>query len=159
MSFAQIERRRIELRDMKAAEIKRHEDALDAIGQEWLINNNRFQILNAGLDESRILLASHVLEIGGDFNYAQEGRTNAINEAIEHLVNGGSGLREKITVGRTGGSCDFTISLSKPVKERSADALINDEELDACIYYLRNIGKIQYSLGESYYALLREKSA
>lgn len=160
-NFADIERRRVELNKMMTEEKERHEKAVKGIKDEVFLNEQRAGIINNGLDESLIELATHVIRVDGV--YANQGGSKAsqLETAIQWLIEGGMKMKRQYVglknysgwvgqavncsygMGPSHGSIVFSIGLTRSVREREQEPVLSEEEINAAVYYLRNIERIQ----------------
>lgn len=157
-SIASLERRKVSLRADIAAEIARHKEKVDAIQWEFREAEERIQRISNDIDESACLLAEHVIRVGGLYVKAGDERASALNAAVAELVRGGGRLfseyigtksydrwhgqhvSHEYGMGPRHGRMIFSIELSRPVRDRGS---LTEDEINAALYYLRNIERIQ----------------
>lgn len=161
MNLADYERRKLELLEQMAVEKKRHHKAVAAIEAELNIAQRACDFILNWIDDGLVLHAEHVLEVWG--NYARAGQDAAAmrDEAIAEILKGGGRLVEEYFgtkdydrwhgqgvscsygFGPKHGNVIFSIGLVRIVREREVRPALNEAEINAAVYYLRNLEKIQ----------------
>lgn len=159
-TIADYERRVAELQVLHGEEILRHQKAIEGICYEKRIANEEIQRILMNLDSAIILHAEHIIYVRGNYQKAGEDRASCREGAIQQILKGGGTLFEEYYgtknydrwhgqgsnhpywAGPSHGSIIFEIGLTKPVRARTEKTL-TEEEINACIYYLRNLEKIQ----------------
>lgn len=143
--------------DMEA-EAQRHGEAVRALNARIVDAKRRIALGDAGLDIDRIALALTVLRVEGRPH--NEGHS-AVQDAIADLLKGGGRLRVEYFgakdydrwdsqrsdhaygFGPRHGHIVFSIGLRHEARTRA----LTDAEIDACVYYLNNLKKIQEAEG------------
>lgn len=151
------ERTIAEWTEKRAAAVKRHTAELQGIDWEIAEAKRQRNLLAESIDPVKILLAEHVIYVRGTYEHAGEDRVACLEEAIRELAKGGGLLRTQYCgtksydrwrgqhsnhaygMGPRHGSIIFEIGLQRPVRQRD----LSTEEVDAAIYYLRNVERIQ----------------
>jgi hypothetical protein len=159
--ITEMERRKSQLRiDMKA-EDDRHTATAQALKDEYRLANERINLVSTGLDEEKLLLAEHVLEVDGLYSKAGDERVTALEKAKTQILAGGGRLQHEYQgtksydrwhgqwiecsygMGPRHGGVIFRIGLAQPVRKREQQPLLTDDEIEACLYYLNNLERIQ----------------
>ena len=161
--LAQHERRKIEVRGLITAEIDRHLKALGVLRAEFALADEAARLCVANIDADKVLLAEHVITVTGSFEKAGEDRRAMLERAIADLLAGapklrtaylgtkdyahwhGQGIECEYGYGPKHGSVIFRIELNRPVREalKQNGNPLSEEGIDAAVYYLRNIERIQ----------------
>lgn len=159
-TIADYERRKNELRAERAEVEKSHKAKIDGIASELVLAQTEIERQLAGLDSSIILHAEHIIYVSGKYAKAGEDRAACREEAIQRILNGGGEMFNEYSgtksydrwhgqhsnhpygMGPRHGSIIFQIGFTRPVRAREEKKL-TEEEINACVYYLRNIERIQ----------------
>jgi hypothetical protein len=159
-TIAAYERRKIELRAQRAEAEKAHKNKLEAIEFEIKTAQEEIERQLVGLDSSIILHAEHIIYVGGKYAKAGFERGQCLEEAIRWILNGGGEMFREYTatksydrwhgqhtshsygMGPSHGSIIFEIGFTRAVRARQ-DKRLTEEEINACVYYLRNLECIQ----------------
>lgn len=161
--LADHERRKAQLSADIRAEIERHKKALEGLRSEWSLADEAARLCIANIDEAKVLLAEHVITVRGSFKSAGEDRQQVLEAAIADLLAGARRLRDRYLGTKdyahwhgqsieceygmcpTHGSVIFRIELTRPLREamRQNGMPLNEEGIEAAVYYLRNIERIQ----------------
>lgn len=160
-NLAALERTKIDLRARLGEEIKRHESATKALRADLVTAENSVQLLGAGIDEAVIERAKQVIYVTGAYAFAGDDRAAQREAAIAAIVSGGEKLRHEYFgtknydrwhgqaanhsygMGPRHGSISFAIGLTGEVRKRAAGEMLTEEDMDAAVYYLRNLEKIE----------------
>lgn len=158
-TIADYERRKNELRAERAEVEKSHKAKIDGIASELVLAQTEIERQLAGLDSSIILHAEHII-YAGKFSKAGDDRFKCLEEAIQRILSGGGEMFNEYSgtksydrwngqhsnhpygMGPRHGSIIFQIGFTRPVRAREEKKL-TEEEINACVYYLRNIERIQ----------------
>ncbi|PYY71211.1 hypothetical protein CRX42_07280 [Pseudomonas jessenii] len=157
MNIAELERRRISLDALISEEIARHKKSIDAFKVE-LADANRLIAASAdGIDVGVLKLAESVIEVRGSYDKAGDDRAYAVQKAIDDLANGAKNLKKAYVgtkqyahwhgqfvecsygMGPSHGSVIFSIGIRRSELGRD----LTDGEIEASLYYLRNLQRIQ----------------
>jgi len=157
MNFAALERQRIELQQQIAAEKSRHEVEIRSLSSALAETNRLISAASDGLNIELIKLAESVMEVRGSFDKAGEDRQHALRKAIDDLATGAQAIKKSYFgtkqyahwygqyvecsygYGPSHGHVIFSIGL----RRSHAGQQLSAEEIDACLYYLRNLTAIQ----------------
>jgi hypothetical protein len=160
-NLAALERAKIDLRAQLGEETKRHEAAAKALRAELLATETSVQMASAGIDEALVARARLVIDIGGSYAKGGTDRASEREEAIAAIVAGGEKMRHdyfgtknydrwsgqgahhSYGMGPRHGSMCFTIGLTSDVRKRPVGSMLTEEDMDAAVYYLRNLEKIE----------------
>lgn len=141
----------------RADAVKRHTEELRSIEWEIAEATRQRNLLLDGLDAAKIELADHVIYVRGDYERAGQDRAQCREDAIRELLAGGGRLRTEYCgtksydrwhgqwschpygMGPSHGSIIFEIGMQRTVRGRDLTA----DEIDAAVYYLRNLERIQ----------------
>ncbi len=141
----------------RAEATKRHAEELKTIDWEIAEAKRQRNLLVEGLDAAKIELADHVIYVSGDYERAGQDRTECREDAIRALLAGGGRLRTEYFgtksydrwcgqrsdhaygMGPRHGSVGFAIGMQRTIRGRDLTA----DEIDAAVYYLRNLERIQ----------------
>lgn len=141
----------------RADAVKRHAEELRSIDWEIAEATRQRNLLLDGLDAAKIELADHVIYVRGDYERAGQDRAQCREDAIRELLAGGGRLRTEYCgtknyerwrgqlsghpygMGPRHGSIVFEIGMQRTVRGRDLTA----DEIDAAVYYLRNLERIQ----------------
>lgn len=167
MTIAQLERLKLALTEKMQAERARHEQELQRLRAEFVRADTATRISAGGFDGDKIRRARAVIDVDGEYEKAGDERAWAVEVAVKALLDGGSALRteyvgtknyahwrgQSITCGygygpRHGSVC-FSIGLTRAVRERSAEPLLTEQEIDDAVFYLRNLERIQQAEREA----------
>lgn len=157
MKFADLEKKRISLMKSISDELARHKAAADGFKAE-LVETVRLITASAdGIDLDALKLAESVIEVRGTFDKAGDDRAHALQKAIDDLANGGQSLKKAYVgtksydrwhgqyiecgygMGPSHGSVIFSIGIRRSELGRD----LTEAEIEAALYYLRNLQKIQ----------------
>lgn len=151
------------------AEIKHvrdeHSGAMYAMGRRVDEIEGKIRLLSAEVDPDRVALALKVMEVGEYSWWGDKGHEALQNAMTQIAQRGGSLWREYICITNFYGRVDrlnryygasppahdvivFRIGLRpETLARRSPDVApaLTDEEMDACIYYLLNVERIQHA--------------
>lgn len=159
-TIAEYERRKIELRAQRVEVIKAHQSKLEAIEFEIKTAQEEIERQLVGLDSSIILHAEHIIYVGGKYAKAGEDRAACREQAIQRILAGGREMfseycgtksydrwhgqhsNHSYGCGPRHGSTIFTIGFTRPVRARE-EKMLSEDEINACVYYLRNLERIQ----------------
>lgn len=158
-TIADYERRKNELRTERAEAEKTHKAKLDGINSEMILAQTEIERQLANLDSGLILHAEHII-YAGNFKKAGDDRFKCLEEAIQRILAGGGAMFHEYSgtksydrwngqhsnhsygMGPRHGSIIFQIGFTRPVRSREEKKL-TEEEINACVYYLRNLERIQ----------------
>lgn len=159
-TIADYERRKNELRAERAELEKVHKAKLDGIAGELTLAQTEIERQLSGLDSAIILHAEHIIYVGGKYARAGEDRAACREQAIQRILAGGGEMfseycgtksydrwtgqhsNHSYGMGPRHGTIIFEIGLTRPVRGREVKSLTEDE-INACVYYLRNLERIQ----------------
>lgn len=159
MSLAIYEREKIRIAAMIREERERHERTMKGLRGELELAASNATICATGIDDSKVLLAEHVIYVHGNYEKAGEDRVGCREAAITQLLQGGGKLKAEAFgtksyahwhgqrsdhtygYGPKHGSIIFQIGLGEPVRKRETP--LTEEEIEAAVYYLRNLERIQ----------------
>lgn len=159
-TIADCERRKTEIRIQRATLVGEHKLKLEALDFEMKEAQMEIERQLVGLDSSIILHAEHVIYVRGLYKDAGEDRARCLEEAIQRILSGGGPMFQEYSgtksydrwhgqhsnhpygMGPRHGYIIFQIGLISPIRQRETKALTEDE-INACVYYLRNLEKIQ----------------
>lgn len=161
MSAAAYERAAAKCRQLLADERRRHESAIAALRGELQLAEEGARIAVSCFDAGKILLAEHVIDVHGLYVKAGEDRAAQREAAIADILAGGVKLKGEYFgtkdyahwhgqssnhpygYGPKHGSVIFSIGLTEPVRRRDTTPPLTEEEIEAAVYYLRNLEGIQ----------------
>ncbi len=156
-SIAELERRKAEILSSIANAKKRHEEELIGFGSELRQTQEGIEVRLAGLDPEIILHAEHVIYVRGSYAKAGEDRAPQREAAIQDLLKGAPQMHREYFgtksydrwhgqacdcsygMGPRHGSIIFEIGLTREARTRD----LTEEEINAAVYYLRSLEKIQ----------------
>jgi hypothetical protein len=159
--LAEYERQKIRLAAEMQAERDNHKKRMDGLRSEFELADTQCKLLIDGIDESKVLLAEHVIHVSGQYVNAGENRSESRERAIKYLLSGGGALMHEYVgtkdyahwhgqgsdhsygMGPKHGTIIFSIGLCRPIRERVSNPALSEEEIDAAVYYLRNLERIQ----------------
>lgn len=160
MSITKFEQEKLSLREKIADEKSRHDKAMKSLRAELEEAEAGSNLIAAGLDDSKIAVAKTVITIRGLFEKGGQDRQSVIEDAIADLLDGGPTLKatafntkdyahwygqrsdHPYGLGPRHGSIVFGVGLHQRL--RTAESPVpSDAEIDAAIYYLRNLTRIQ----------------
>ena len=157
MKLAELERRRISLNSLIAEEIARHNKSIGEFKAELAEASRLIAASADGIDIEVLRLAESVLEVRGTFEKAGDDRSYALQKAIDDLANGATNLKKAYVgtkqyahwhgqfvecsygMGPSHGSVIFSIGIRRSELGRE----LTDGEIEASLYYLRNLQRIQ----------------
>lgn len=163
MKLAELERRRISLNSLIAEEIARHNTSISSFKTELAEANRLIAASADGIDIEVLRLAESVLEVRGSFEKAGEDRGRALQKAIDDLANGAVLLKKQYVgtkqyahwhgqfiecgygMGPSHGSVIFSIGIRRSELGRD----LTEAEIEAALYYLRNLQRIQSVAAQS----------
>lgn len=169
LTLAEAERDAAQLRAAIADEKKRHTTTIANLQANLTTSLELAQRLTSGLDESLIQKAKQVIYVEGRYSRAGEDRDRALDDAIQAILAGGQRLayeyvgtknyahwrgqwtKHPYDMGPRHGSVVFAIGLERSVRTRASGnapvsempPLLTEDEINAAIYYLRNLEKIE----------------
>lgn len=157
MKLAELERKRVSLNTLINAENDRHKKQLSDLNND-LVETKRLIAASAeGIDLDALKLAESVLEIRGTYDKAGDDRAFALQKAIDDLANGAAWLKKAYVgtkqyahwhgqfvehgygMGPSHGSVIFSFGIRRSELGRD----LTDGEIEASLYYLRNLQRIQ----------------
>lgn len=157
MKLAELERKRVSLNTLINAENDRHKKQLSDLNHD-LVETKRLIAASAeGIDLDTLKLAESVLEVRGTYDKAGDDRAFALQKAIDDLANGATSLKKAYIgtkqyahwhgqfvehsygMGPSHGSVIFSIGIRRSELGRD----LTDGEIEASLYYLRNLQRIQ----------------
>ncbi|WP_046111789.1 hypothetical protein [Aquincola tertiaricarbonis] len=160
MSLAQHERKKAELLTALANEKVQHDKTVAGIRRSLETVNAAILLATAGLDEAKLQLAESVLDVFSDYNNAGEDRALVLEQAVQLVLAKGSLLKVRFVgtknyahwhgqaveieygYGPKHGWVIFRIGLHEAVRRRTGTELLTDDEVEAAVYYLRNLERI-----------------
>jgi|SRR5882757_3928332 len=159
LTLADCERRKLEVaQDIKSAK-EQSAKILQSLEFEWREADRQARYIVDNIDSAKILLAEHVINVGGLYEKAGDEKSAVREQAIKYLLDGGKSLKSAYVgtkdydrwhgqaieceygMGPRHGSVIFRIELVR--EQRQREGLLSAEEIDAAIYYLRNLERIQ----------------
>ena len=163
------ERRRLQLTKQLADERERHKAAIAGLQAQIAAAEAQIRLHTLSLDVEKIALAESVIYVRGSYAEAGTDRAGELEGAIADLVAGcpnlrteyfgtkdydrwhGQASRHTYGYGPKHGSIIFAIGLTKAVRDcfKVAGYAIKEESVDAAVYYLRNLEKIQQARREA----------
>jgi len=159
MSLSVYERERVKFTNAIREERERHERAMKGLRSELELAVSNATICANGIDDSKVLLAENVIYVHGNYEKAGEDRIGCREDALSDILQGGKKIKTEYFgtknyahwhgqrsdhsygCGPKHGSINFQIGLIQPIRER--DGLLTEEEIEAAVYYLRNLKRIQ----------------
>jgi hypothetical protein len=157
--ITEMEHRKAALRNEMKLEKERHEKAMQGFKDEFRLAEERIQLASGDLDEDKILHAEHVIYVRGAYASAGAERGTAMSNAKAALLAGGGTLKDeyqgtkdyahwhgqwqshRYAYGPKHGSMIFEIGLTGEARKR--EGKLTDDEIEACLYYLTNLERIQ----------------
>lgn len=157
MNLTALENQRIELQQKIAAEKSRHEVESRKLTASLAETTRLITASSSGLNIDLIKLAESVMEVSGSFEKAGEDRQRALLKAIDDLATGAQAIKKSYFgtkmyarwhgqyvecsygYGPSHGHVIFSIGL----RSSHVGQQLSAEEIDACLYYLRNLTAIQ----------------
>lgn len=157
MKLAELERQRISLNTLIGEENDRHKKQLASLSKDLAETNRLIAASADGLDLDALKLAESVLEVRGSYDKAGDDRAFALQKAVDDLANGAAALKKayfgtksyahwhgqfvecSYGMGPSHGSVIFSIGIRRSELGRD----LTDSEIEASLYYLRNLQRIQ----------------
>ncbi|MFI7799674.1 hypothetical protein PSFL_07570 [Pseudomonas sp. DD1] len=157
MKLAELERQRISLNTLIGEENDRHKKQLASLSKDLAETNRLIAASADGLDLDALKIAESVLEIRGSYDKAGDDRAFALQKAVDDLANGAVVLKKvyfgtksyahwhgqfvecSYGMGPSHGSVIFSIGIRRSELGRD----LSDIEIEASLYYLRNLQRIQ----------------
>lgn len=157
MNLLELEKQRIQLQQQIAQENARHANELGGLSKSLAETKRLIAASEDGLDVERIKRAEAVIEVRGLYQKAGEDRAKALQKAIDDLANGASKIKKayfgtkqyahwygqfvecSYGYGPSHGSVIFAIGLRRSEFGRQ----LTEDEINDCLYYLRNLERIQ----------------
>ena len=157
--ITEMERRKTTLRAEMKLEEERHAEAMQGFKAEFRLAEERIQLTSGDLDEDKIAHAAHVLVVRGSYANAGSERAAAMGNAKAEVLLGGGTLKTEYQgtksydrwhgqwiscrygFGPSHGSVIFSIGLTEEARKREGS--LTDDEIEACLYYLNNLERIQ----------------
>lgn len=169
LTLAEAERDAAQLRAAIAEEHKRHATTIANLQANLTTSLELAQRLASGLDENLIAQAKHLIDVDGLYSRAGDDREQARAYAIDSILAGGQSLAQEYVgtknyahwygqmvrhpygMGPRHGSVVFAIGLRQSVRARAPrntpvsalPPLLIEDEINAIVYYLRNLEKIE----------------
>ena len=163
MKLAELERQRISLTALIGEENDRHKKQLASLGKDLAEANRLIAASADGLDLDALKLAESVIEVRGAYDKAGDDRAFALQKAVDDLANGAAALKKSYFgtksyahwhgqfvecgygMGPSHGSVIFSIGVRRSELGRD----LTDGEIEASLYYLRNLQRIQAATAKS----------
>jgi len=163
MKLAELERKRISLSTLIAEENDRHKKQLSELNTDLAETNRLIAASADGIDLDALKLAESVIDVHGIFDKAGDDRTFALQKAIDDLAKGATNLKKAYVgtkqyahwhgqfvehgygMGPSHGSVIFSIGIRRSELGRD----LTGPEIDAALYYLRNLQRIQAAAAKS----------
>lgn len=157
MNLVELEKQRIQLQQQIDQENTRHANELDGLSKSLAETKRLIAASADGLDVERIKRAEAVIEVRGAYSKAGKDRAHALQSAIDDLANGAVKIKKAYFgtkdyahwhgqfvdcaygYGPSHGSVIFSIGLRRSEVGRQ----LADDEINDCLYYLRNLERIQ----------------
>lgn len=157
--IATLERRKQEISAQIATEKQAFLNRTAELGRQYAEADTQLQLKLGGIDVAAIERAKQVISVSGDFLRAGDERCNARAAAIADLLKGGGdmfmryhgtktyahwhGQQIECTygMGPAHGTVIFRIELTRA--RRAAGTPLTEVEIDAAVFYLRNLEKVQ----------------
>ncbi|HCF0295549.1 TPA: hypothetical protein NH680_000796 [Pseudomonas aeruginosa] len=157
MNLATLEKQRIDLQKQIAEEKDRHTQHLASLSNALTETKRLISVSADGLDLDVINRVEAFFEVRGSYAKAGEDRARALQAAIDDLANGAQKIKKcyfgtkdyahwhgqfvdcNYGYGPSHGSVIFSIGLRRNEVGRQ----LTDEEIEDCLYYLRNLERIQ----------------
>lgn len=158
-TIAEWERERAKWAKKIADTREAHKKEMEGLIAEHAEAVRQCNLFAASLDNTKILLAEHVIQVSGKYQNVGGEKASALESAIRDLLDGGKCMRTEYFgiknydrfIGQrcdfeygmwpTHGNIVFSIGLSRPLRGNAR--ALTEEEIDASVYYLRNIEAIQ----------------
>lgn len=143
---------------------KCHQDKIKALEWEEREAQTQINMICSGLDVEKILHAEHILQVSGAFKDAGSDKDIVLKRSVDQIIEGGGSLfREYMGTknydrfsgqfiscsygcGPRHGSVVFQVGLMPAI--RNNGVTLDDSQIECCLYYLNNIGRIQESKAE-----------
>ena len=163
MQIAGLERKRISLNALIEAEMARHKQTLGSLKTELAETKRLIAASADGIDIEVLKLAESVIEVRGSYDKAGDDRDRALQKAIDDLATGATGLKKayfgtkqyahwhgqfiecSYGMGPSHGSVIFSIGICRSELGRD----LTEPEIEAALYYLRNLQRIQSAATQS----------
>lgn len=160
MSLAQHERKKAELLTALANEKVQHNQTVAGIRRSLETVNAAILLAMAGFDEAKLKVAESVLDVFGDYSRAGDDRAMVLEQAVEQVLAKGGRLKVRFLgtknydrwhgqgveieygCGPKHGWVIFRVGLKEAVRRRAGTEVLTEEEVEAAIYYLRNLERI-----------------
>jgi len=157
MKLAELERQRISLNTLIGEENDRHKKQLSGLNKDLAETNRLISASADGIDLDALKLAESVLEVRGSYDKAGDDRAFALQKAVDDLANGATNLKKAYVgtkqyaqwhgqfvecsygMGPSHGSVIFSIGIRRSELGRD----LSESEIEASLYYLRNLQRIQ----------------
>jgi hypothetical protein len=164
------ERNRIQLEKDRNALLEKHTEELLAIDEKIKEETRYINLISSGIDTVAVDRALSVIYIRGHYPKAIKDGATVADAVIQDLIGGGTFLRDKYVgvktygpgehglshvvvelpygVDPSSGEITFAIGFMQPFRNKGfvdGDEL-SDEDVGACIYFLRNIEAIEEAL-------------
>lgn len=157
MKLAELERKRVSLNTLINAENDRHKKQLYELKNELSETKRLIAASAEGIDLDTLKLAESVIEVRGTYDKAGDDRARALQKAIDDLANGATSLKKSYVgtkqyahwhgqlvehsygMGPSHGSVIFSIGIRRSELGRD----LTEVEIEASLYYLRNLQRIQ----------------
>ena len=163
MKLAELERKRVSLNELINAENDRHKKQLYELNNELSETKRLISASAEGIDLDALKLAESVIEVRGTYDKAGDDRAFALQKAIDDLANGANSLKKSYVgtkqyahwhgqfvehsygMGPSHGSVIFSIGIRRSELGRE----LTDAEIEASLYYLRNLQRVQKSSAQA----------
>ena len=161
-SLIELTNTRILLEQLMERAEQRYKNEMEELSSNYAYVTKEINLVGAGIDVDKILLAESILEMRGTFAKGGQDRHAALRDAIDDLATGGNKLvREyfgtkdydrwhgqrcdcEYGMGPRHGHIIFSIGLKHEVRQRiTAGTPLSDEEREAAIYYLVHLETIE----------------
>lgn len=167
MSLAENERKKANLLVALQNERVQHEQTVAGIRRSLETVQAAILIATSGLDEAKLQLAESVLEIKGDYASAGDDRAQVLEQAVQLVLAKGGLLKVRFVgtknyahwhgqaveiqygYGPKHGWVVFSIGLREAVRYRPGADMLTDDEIEAAVYYLRNLDRIHAARREA----------
>lgn len=157
MNLAALEKQRLDLQGQIKTETDRHEAQMRDLKASFAETCRLIAVSAAGLDTDLIAQAEAVLEVRGSYAKAGEDRAYALQQAIDDLATGGNKIKRQyfgtkdyahwhgqyIDCSYGCGPAHGHVIFSIGVRRSEVGRQLNEGEINACLYYLRNLVRIQ----------------
>jgi hypothetical protein len=163
MKLAELEKKRISLNQLITEENARYKKSIEGLKADLFEANRLIAAFADGIDVDVLKTAESVIEVRGSYDKAGDDRAYVLQKAIDDLAHGANTLKKSyfgtkqyahwhgqfVECGYGMGPSHGHVIFSIGIRRNELGRDLTEVEIEAALYYLRNLQRIQGAVAKS----------